>query len=94
MARIPAHNPEWSNYNDSDPGITLLQLFAFMTESVIYRANLIPERNRRKFLRLLGGTLKEARSAAGVAAGTLSGLGLDAETATLLAERASSWAAR
>ena len=54
LARIPAHNPEWTNFNDSDPGITVLQLFAFMTESITYRANLIPERNRRKYLRLLG----------------------------------------
>ena len=38
----------------ADPGITLLQLLAFMTESLLYRANLIPERNRRAFLRLLG----------------------------------------
>lgn len=54
LARIPAHNPEWTNFNDSDPGITVLQLFAFLTESITYRANLIPERSRLKFLRLLG----------------------------------------
>ena len=53
-ARIPVHNPDWTNYNDADPGITLLQLFAFMTDSLVYRANLVPERNRRAFLRLLG----------------------------------------
>lgn len=53
MARVPSHTPEWTNLNDSDPGVTLLQLFAFLGESIIYRANLIPERNRRKFLRLL-----------------------------------------
>ena len=58
IRRIPAHNPEWTNHSDSDPGITLLQLFAFMAESVIYRANRIPERNRLKFLRLLGVTLR------------------------------------
>ena len=44
MRRIPVHNPEWTNHSDSDPGVTLLQLFAFMTESVIYRANRIPLR--------------------------------------------------
>ena len=54
VARIPVHNPDWTNYNDADPGITLLQLFAFMTDSLAYRANLIPDRNRRAFLRLLG----------------------------------------
>jgi len=66
LARIPVHNPEWTNFNDSDPGVTLLQLFAFMTESLIYRANLIPERNRRAFLRLLGVPLRAAAAASGL----------------------------
>jgi hypothetical protein len=66
LARIPVHNPEWTNFNDADPGVTLLQLFAFMTESLLYRANLVPERNRRKFLQLLGIPLRPAGAAAGV----------------------------
>jgi hypothetical protein len=66
MVRIPVHNPEWTNFNDSDPGITLLQLFAFMYDSLLYRANLIPERNRLKFLTLLGMTLTPASAAQGV----------------------------
>lgn len=66
LARIPVHNPEWTNFNDSDPGVTLLQLFAFMTDSMLYRANLIPERNRRKFLELLGIPLRAASAAQGV----------------------------
>lgn len=66
ITRIPTHNPEWTNFNDSDPGITLLQLFSFMSESVIYRANLIPERNRKKFLRLLNIGMNGADSAAGL----------------------------
>ena len=53
IARIPSHTPEWTNRSEPDPGVTLLQLFAFMTESLLYRTNLIPERNRQKFLRLL-----------------------------------------
>ena len=60
LARIPVHNPEWTNFNDSDPGVTLIQLFAFMTESILYRANQIPERNRLKFLKLLGIPLQPA----------------------------------
>src|SRR5262249_4889801 len=66
LARVPVHNPEWTNFNDSDPGVTLLQLFAFLTESLIYRANLIPERNRKKFLQLLGVPLRPAASARGL----------------------------
>ena len=45
LARIPVHNPEWTNFNKSDPGVTLIELFAFLTESLLYRANQIPERN-------------------------------------------------
>lgn len=67
IARIPAHNPEWTNFNDSDPGVTLLQLFAFMTETLLYRSNLIPRRNRIKFLNLLGVPLQPATSARGLA---------------------------
>lgn len=66
LARIPVHTPEWTNHNDSDPGVTLLQLFAFMTESLLYRSNLVPERNRWKFLQLLGVSLRPASAARGV----------------------------
>ena len=65
-ARIPVHTPEWTNFNDSDPGITLLQLFAFMTENLLYRSNRIPEANRRKFLSLLGIPLQPASSGRGL----------------------------
>jgi baseplate J-like protein len=67
LARIPVHNPEWRNFNDADPGVTVLQLFAFMTDSLLYRANLIPERNRLKFLELLGIPLRPPAAATGVA---------------------------
>jgi hypothetical protein len=66
LARIPVHNPEWTNFNDSDPGVTLVQLFSFLTENLIYRANQIPERNRRKFLDLLGVPLRAPASAQGI----------------------------
>jgi len=70
LLRIPIHNPEWTNYNRSDPGVTLVEVFAFMTESLLYRANLIPERNRLKFLQLLGVGLNPATSARGIVAFT------------------------
>ena len=70
LARIPTHNPEWTNFNDEDPGITVLQLFAFLAEAVIYRANLIPERNRAKFLRLLDIPMRAAEPARGMVAFT------------------------
>jgi hypothetical protein len=66
LARIPVHNPEWTNFNRSDPGVTLVEIFAFLTESLLYRSNQIPERNRVKFLQLLGIALAPAASARGL----------------------------
>src|SRR3954452_835935 len=66
LARIPVHNPEWTNFNESDPGVTLLELYAFLTESITYRANLIPERNRVRYLQLLGIARQTAKAARGI----------------------------
>jgi Baseplate J-like protein len=73
LARIPVHNPEWTNFNDSDPGVTLVQLFAFLTESLLYRGNQIPERMRRKFLSLQGIPLRTASPARGLVTITRAG---------------------
>jgi hypothetical protein len=66
LARIPVYTPEWTNFNKSDPGVTLIEVFAFMTESLLYRVNQIPERNRKKFLKLLNVPLHPATSAQGL----------------------------
>jgi hypothetical protein len=50
--RVAAYAPEWTGGNDSDPGVTLIELFAFLTESLLYRANLIPERGHASAIRL------------------------------------------
>ena len=42
--RIVRHSPEWTEHNVSDPGITLIELFAWLTEILVYRINRIPER--------------------------------------------------
>lgn len=68
VARVPAYTPEWTNFTDSDPGVTLIQLFAHITESLLYRTNQIPERNRAKFLQLLGVPLAPAQEARGLVA--------------------------
>lgn len=60
---IPRYAPEWTDHNESDPGITLLQLFSWMTEMLIYRLNQVPERNYIEFLRLVGTELKPAHPA-------------------------------
>ena len=51
---IPHFCKEWTDHNVSDPGIMLVELFAWMTESVLYRANQVPEKNYIKFLEMLG----------------------------------------
>src|SRR3954469_13954455 len=71
VARIPAHTPEWSNANLGDPGRTLIELFAWLADTMLYRVNLIPERQRLAFLRLLGNPMRPAAAAAGVVAVTI-----------------------
>jgi hypothetical protein len=66
LARIPAHTPEWTNPRQGDPGRTLLELFAWLTDTMLYRVNLIPERQRLAFLRLLGEQMRPAEPARGL----------------------------
>ena len=61
--RIPVHTDEWTDHNDSDPGITLIQLFAYLTELTGYRLNQIPEKNHIELLKLLGVRLNPAQAA-------------------------------
>jgi predicted phage baseplate assembly protein len=60
---IPRYAPEWTNFNESDPGITLVELFAWMTEVLVYRLNQVPNLNYVKFLQLLGIELQPAQPA-------------------------------
>jgi predicted phage baseplate assembly protein len=52
--RISQACPEWTEHNVSDPGITLVELFAWMTELTIYRLNRIPDKLHVALLELLG----------------------------------------
>ena len=52
--RIHRHCPEWTDHNVSDPGIALIELFAWMTELTLYRLNQVPDRLYVKFLELVG----------------------------------------
>ncbi len=61
--RIITYCPDWTDYNLSDPGITLIELFSWMTELMVYRMNQIPERAYIKFLELLGVQRRPASSA-------------------------------
>jgi hypothetical protein len=46
--------PQWTDLSPSDPGIVLLELFAYLTEAMIYRLNRLPEKAYVEFLRLIG----------------------------------------
>lgn len=66
LSRIPAHTPEWTNPRVGDPGRTLLELFAWLGDTLLYRVNLIPERQRLTFLRLLNIPMRPAIAASGL----------------------------
>jgi predicted phage baseplate assembly protein len=56
--RIPQYCKEWTDHNVSDPGVTLIELFAWMTDVILYRLNRVPDLHYIKFMQMLGITLK------------------------------------
>jgi predicted phage baseplate assembly protein len=63
VRRIPTYAPEWTDHNASDPGISLIQLFAYLAEQIGYRLNRVPEKNHVELLKLLGVRLQPAHAA-------------------------------
>ncbi len=61
--RIPRYLPEWTDFNESDPGIVLVELFAWMTEAVLYELNMAPTVLQLKLLALLGFETRPAQPA-------------------------------
>ncbi len=51
---IPFLSPEWTDHNPSDPGITLLELLAWIAEMDIFWLNRIPDRQILHMLALAG----------------------------------------
>ncbi len=51
---IPHYTPEWSDHNVSDPGVTLIELFAWMTETILYRLNRVPLLHAVRMMEILG----------------------------------------
>lgn len=60
---IPHYCREWTDHNVSDPGVTLIELFSWMTDMLLYRVNQVPDKNYIKFMELLGVHLEEPRAA-------------------------------
>lgn len=52
---IPSYSSEWTNHNPSDPGITLIELFAYVSEGLMYELNRVSSKNMIAFLRLING---------------------------------------
>ena len=48
LRRIAADNPEWTDFNESDPGITLVELFAFLGENLLWHLDGRRRRRRRR----------------------------------------------
>lgn len=61
--RIPTYTPEWTDLNDGDPGVTLAQLFAFMTEGLLFQLNQVPDKGLVTFLKMVGAELHPATPA-------------------------------
>ncbi len=51
---VQHRTPEWTDHNVSDPGVTLIETFAYMVDQLLYRLNRVPDKNYTAFLDLLG----------------------------------------
>lgn len=65
-ALIPRYAPAWTDHNLHDPGITLLELLAWIVDQQIYQIGLVSDRHLRAFAALLGVRAKAAKPAAGL----------------------------
>lgn len=63
LSRARTHCPEWAATNQSDPGVVLVELFAFLAESLGYRINRIPEVAYLQLLQMLGVALQPPAAA-------------------------------
>ena len=55
--------PGWTDQTPGDPGIVLLELFAYLTELMLYRLNRVPEKAYIQFLNLIGVRLQPPAAA-------------------------------
>lgn len=60
---LQRRNPDWTDNNVSDPGVTLIETFAYMADQLVYRLNQVPELHYIKFLELLGERLRPPAAA-------------------------------
>ena len=60
---IPTYCPEWTDHNVSDPGVTLIELFAWMVEMMLFRLNQLPEKSQVTFMEMMGVRLEPPKPA-------------------------------
>ena len=63
IKKIPSRCPEWTDFNLSDPGITLIELFAMGMEELNYRLNQVLPKHLKEYLNLIGVSLTPASCA-------------------------------
>lgn len=66
LERIRLNCPEWTDFNASDPGITLVELFAWFTDLMLYRMNQLPDKLHGELLSLVGIQPEPAKAARAV----------------------------
>jgi hypothetical protein len=54
IQQLQAACPGWTDLSPSDPGIALVEAFAYLTQVMLYRLNRVPEKQYNAFLRLIG----------------------------------------
>lgn len=61
---IAREAPTWTDRSRSDPGMVLVEVFAYLTDIMLYRLNRVPDKLYVEFLRLMGLTLRPPNAAA------------------------------
>jgi hypothetical protein len=85
-AMIPQAAPDWTNHNISDPGITLIELLAWVAETNLYRANRISSRTQANFIALLLGESSVQSNAFKEAMGGVTAADIEIEARQVSAE--------
>lgn len=60
---IPQYCPEWTDHNTSDPGMALIEIFAWMTDLLLFRMNQVPTKVLTQFLDMIGVQLQPPSAA-------------------------------
>ena len=63
LRRMKQSGTDWNDLSPNDPGMVLLDLFAYLTETTIYRLNRLPEKAYIEFLNLIGVRLQPPAAA-------------------------------